>query len=599
MTASATTDRAALPRWDLAPIFPALDSQAFTNSFTSLLSDLGELDVLLAGDAHIESDPQATLEDALARLNDVSGRQEVIWAYLYGLITTNSRNDLAQSRFSELQARSVSLEKAFTRLDAWLAGQDIEVLITRSAVAREHAYFLCRAVARAAHLMSPAEEALAADLGPAAGSAWGRLHGNLSSQIMVDVGGEQGSERLPMSEVRNLAHHADRDVRAQAWRAELDAWRAHALPLAAALNGVKGEVVTLAQRRGWSRPLNEAVFANAIDDEVLEALIGEARASFPDFRRYFRLKADALGVPALAWYDLFAPMGAPDRVWTWRLATTFIEEHFSSFSPRMGGLARRAVAENWIDAEPRPGKAGGAYCMWVGGPNSRILQNFSDGYDGVSTLAHELGHAYHNLAQADLHPLLRSTPMCLAETASTFCETIIKEAALEGASATEQVYILEQSLQGSGQIVVDILSRFDFERAICDKRLTRELSADEFCDLMLAAQEGTYGDGLDPDARHPYMWAVKGHYYRPEQSFYNFPYLFGLLFGLGLYAEARRDPAGFPARYDALLRDTGNATASHLAERFGIDLRAPLFWRAGLDVVRADIDRLESLLRAS
>ncbi|MDQ2655300.1 MAG: M3 family oligoendopeptidase [Chloroflexota bacterium] len=599
MTASATTDRTALPRWDLTPVFPALDSPAFADAFATLLSDLSELDGLLADAENAESDPQAMLEDALARLNDVSGRQEVIWAYLYGLITTNSRNDLAQSRFSELQARSVAQEKALTRLDAWLAGQEIEALIAGSPVAREHAYFLRRAVARSAHLMSPVEEALAADLGPAAGSAWGRLHGNLSSQITVEVDGEQGRERLPMSEVRNLAHHADRQVRARAWGAELAAWRTHALPLAAALNGVKGEVVTLAQRRRWDGPLDEAVFANAIDNEVLEALMGEARASFPEFRRYFKLKAEALGVPALAWYDLFAPMGAPDRIWTWPRATSFIEERFAAFSPRMGGLARRAVAEDWIDAEPRPGKAGGAYCMWVGGPNSRILQNFSTGYDGVSTLAHELGHAYHNLTQSDLPPLLHATPMCLAETASTFCETIIKEAALEDASTAEQVYILEQSLQGSGQIVVDIISRFDFEQAICEKRLSRELSADEFCELMLGAQAGTYGDGLDPEARHPYMWAVKGHYYRPEQSFYNFPYLFGLLFGLGLYAEARRDPSGFPERYDALLRDTGNATASELADRFGIDLRAPQFWRAGLDVVRADIDRLEALLRAS
>lgn len=597
MTAPATTDRSSLPRWDLTPIFPDLNSPAFAEAFTALLDDLTALDGILAETGSAGIDAQETLQDALARINDVSERQEVIWAYLYGLITTNSRDGLAQSRFSELQARSVTMDKALTRLDSWLAAQDVEALIAGSPMALEHAYYLRRAIERSAHLMSPAEEALAADLGPAAGSAWGRLHSNLSSQILVEVEGE--AERLPMSEVRNLAHHADRAVRARAWRAELDAWRENALPLAAALNGVKGEVVTLAQRRNWGGPLDEAVFANGIDREILEALLGEARASFPDFRRYFRLKAEALGVPALAWYDLFAPVGAPERVWTWPHATRFIEERFGAFSPRLGDLAHRAVAENWIDAEPLPGKAGGAYCMWVGGPNSRILQNFSDGYDGVSTLAHELGHAYHNLTQANLKALLHSTPMCLAETASTFCETIIKEAALEGASANEQTYILEQSLQGSGQIVVDIISRFDFERAICEQRLKRELAAGEFCDLMLAAQEGTYGDGLDPDARHPYMWAVKGHYYRPEQSFYNFPYLFGLLFGLGLYAEARRDPAGFPARYDALLRDTGNATASDLAERFCIDLRAPQFWRAGLDVVRADIDRLEALLRAS
>lgn len=599
MTARATPDQAPLPHWDLAPIFPALDSPEFAGAFSLLLDDLANLDGLLADDSYSSLEPQATLEDALGRINDVLARQEVVWAYLYGLITTNSRNDEAQSRFSELQARSVALEKAATRLEAWLAGQDVEALIASSPAAGEHAYFLRRAVARAAHLMSPAEEALAADLGPAAGSAWGRLHSNLSSQILVDVEGEQGSQQLPMSEVRNLAHHADRDVRARAWRAELDAWRKNALPLAAALNGVKGEVVTLSQRRRWDGPLDEAVFANAIDREILEAMVGEARTSFPDFRRYFKLKAQALQVPSLAWYDLFAPMGTPDRVWTWPKATSFIEERFTTFSPRMGGLARQAVAENWVDAEPRAGKAGGAYCMYVGESGSRILQNFSDGYDGVSTLAHELGHAYHNLAQDGLKPLLHSTPMCLAETASTFCETIIKEAALEDASTAEQVYILEQSLQGSGQIVVDIISRFDFERAICEQRLTRELTADEFCALMLETQAGTYGDGLDPDARHPYMWAVKGHYYRPEQSFYNFPYLFGLLFGLGLYAEARRDPGGFPQRYDALLRDTGNATASELAARFGIDLRAPQFWRAGLDVVRADIDRLEALLGAS
>lgn len=598
MTASTTTSQASLPRWDLSPIFPSLDSPEFVQAFAVLLNDLDSLDGLL-NPAPVDADPRATLEEVVVRLNGVLERQDVMTAYLYGHITTNSRDDLAQSRFSELQARSVSAEKVLTRLDAWLAEQDVESLIADSPVAAEHAYYLRRAVQRAAHLMSPAEEALAAELGPSAGSAWGRLHSNVSSQIMVELDGEHGCERLPMSEVRNLAHHADRGVRERAWRAELDAWRENALPLAAALNGVKGEVVTLARKRRWEGPLDEAVFANAIDHEILDALISEARASFPDFRRYFKLKAEALGTSALAWYDLFAPMGAPERVWTWPQATAFIAERFDAFSPRMGGLARRAVAENWIDAEPRAGKAGGAYCMWVGGPDSRILQNFSDGYDGVSTLAHELGHAYHNLTQDGLKYLLRATPMCLAETASTFCETIIKDAALEGASTPEQIYVLEQSLQGSAQIVVDIISRFDFERAVCERRLTRELSADEFCELMLEAQEGTYGSGLDPVARHPYMWAVKGHYYRPGQSFYNFPYLFGLLFGLGLFAEARRDPAGFPERYDALLRDTGNATASDLAERFGIDLREPSFWRAGLDVVRADIDRLEVLLRAS
>jgi oligoendopeptidase F len=262
----------------------------------------------------------------------------------------------------------------------------------------------------------------------------------------------------------------------------------------------------------------------------------------------------------------------------------------------MRGLARRAFSERWIDAGPRPGKVGGAYCTRFVDDQSRILANYSPSYDGVSTLAHELGHAYHNLTQAGLTPLQRRTPMILAETASTFCETIVKEAALVGAEPGERLYILEQSLQGACQIVVDILSRFDFERALFAARRERELAASELCRLMLEAQAGTYGDGIDAQARHPYMWAVKGHYYSPGLSFYNFPYLFGLLFGLGLYATYLREPKTFPGRYDALLASTGLASAPELAAEFGIDLRSDAFWRASLDVIRADIDRFAEMV---
>ncbi|MDQ3226627.1 MAG: M3 family metallopeptidase, partial [Chloroflexota bacterium] len=259
-------------------------------------------------------------------------------------------------------------------------------------------------------------------------------------------------------------------------------------------------------------------------------------------------------------------------------------------------LAGRAFSENWIDAGPRPGKVDGAYCMWLKDDESRILANYSPGYDSVTTLAHELGHAYHNLNEAGLTPLQRRTPMILAETASTFCETVVKEAALVDADAGERLYILEQSLQGACQVVVDILSRFDFERSLFAARREREVSVSELNRLMLDAQDGTYADGLAKDERHPYMWAVKGHYYSPGLSFYNFPYLFGLLFGLGLYATYQREPELFPDRYDALLGSTGLSSAADLAARFDIDLRSRAFWSASLDVIRADIDRFEKLV---
>ena len=215
----------------------------------------------------------------------------------------------------------------------------------------------------------------------------------------------------------------------------------------------------------------------------------------------------------------------------------------------------------------------------------------------MSCLAHELGHGYHNLNLAQRTMLQRDTPMTLAETASIFCETIVREAALRKADKQEQIMILEASLQGSCQVVVDITSRFLFEQRVFEARKQRELSIDELNTLMLEAQRETYGDGLDESRLHPYMWAMKPHYYSTEVSFYNYPYMFGLLFGLGLYAQYQQDPEQFKQGYDDLLSSTGLADAATLAAQFGIDIRAADFWRASLDIVRGDIDRFEELTR--
>jgi oligoendopeptidase F len=525
----------------------------------------------------------------------VSLQFDSMGSYLFGCISTDSRNDLAQAQFSQFQERAVDLDKLQTRFTAWVGTLPIGEIVEQSTLAAEHDFPLHQMHVAARHLMSEEAEALAAELSPSSGAAWAKLHDNLTSQITAKVELEGREQTLPMSAIRNLATEPDRDLRHRAWQAELRAWEAHALPIAAALNGVKGQALTLGARRDWADPLDESLFWSAIDRYILDVMVEEARAAFPDFRRYLRLKARLLGTQELAWYDLFAPVGDAGRAWTWPEATAFIEEQFGAYSDRLRGLARRAFAENWIDAGPRPGKVGGAYCMWLLRDESRILANYSPGYEGVTTLAHELGHAYHNLNEAGLTPLQRRTPMILAETASTFCETLVKEAALVDAEPGERIYILEQSVQGACQVIVDIISRFDFERTLFAGRRERELSISELNLLMLAAQEATYGDALAKEERHSYMWAVKGHYYSPDVSYYNYPYLFGLLFGLGLYAIYRKEPDAFQDRYDALLASTGRANAADLAARFDIDLRDRGFWRSSLAVVREDIDRLEEL----
>ncbi len=582
----------------MSAVYPSLESSEYQAGFRAAVSAIDDL-VRLFDARDVQGHPGAPLDDATVHAldevigcyNDVLQQVDTLGSYIYAFVATDSRDELAQARLSEFEQRQIPLAQLWPRFTAWVGSLDVDALIARSNVARDHEYLLRYCAVQATHLMSPPEEALAAELHVTGGGAWTKLHGNLTSQILVRFEREEDTDELPMSAVRNLAFDPDPAVRRRAYEAELSAWRAAAVPLAAALNSIKGETNTLLKRRGWDSALDLAVLQNHIDRPSLDAMMQATRESFPDFRRYLRAKARLLGHDALPWSDLFAPIGAAPRSWRYEEAADLIVSQFGTYSDRLSDCAARAFRERWIDAEPRPGKVGGAFCIPLRGDESRILSNYSPSYSGVSTLAHELGHAYHNLNLARRTMLQRGTPSTLAETASIFCETIIRNAALRQADPAEQVAILESSLQDSTQVVVDIASRFLFEQRVFEVRAAHELSVDDFSRLMLDAQRETYGDGLDQDSLHPFMWAVKGHYYSAGGPFYNFPYLFGLLFGLGLSARSQQDPVGFRAGYDELLSATGLADAATLAARFGIDIRSVEFWRSSLALIRADIDR--------
>ena len=592
-----------LPRWDVSTIFPSLESPAFADAFDAVVRQVDELTATFDSleierpTAPLTPDAAtiAAVERAIAALNDTLAPYRTLSSYIYSFVATDSRDTLAQARQSELQRQGVRLAQLRTRFTAWIGALDVEAVIARSPLAQEHVFTLREAQTLAAHQMSPAEEELATELNVSGGAAWAKLHSTLTSQISGAVMLEDGIHNMPMSMLRNLAFNHDRAIRQAGYKAELAAWERNAAPLAAALNSIKGQVNTLSRKRGWPSALDAALLDARIDRATLDAMLTAARESFPDWRRYLRAKAQALGLERLSWYDLFAPVGGNGRPWTFAEGADFVTQRFGAYSPKLSAFAARAFAQRWIDAEPRPGKEDGAFCMPIWRDESRVLANFKPSFDGVSTIAHELGHGYHNMLISARAMLQRETPMTLAETASIFCETIIQHAALADAQPAEQIELLEATLQGQCQVVVDITSRFLFERAVFERRRERELSIQEFCELMLQSQRDTYGDGLDEAALHPYMWAVKSHYYSPSRSFYNFPYMFGLLFGVGLYARYQQDRDGFRERYDDLLASTGMGDAATLAARFGIDTRSVDFWRASLDVIRADIARFESL----
>ncbi|GAB4113959.1 MAG: M3 family oligoendopeptidase [Roseiflexaceae bacterium] len=593
-----------LPHWDLSDVFPSLESPAFVTEFSTALDQIGtlairfdQLGIGLRDPAPFSDADRAAFDEITTSMGAIRERLTALRAYIYSFVSTDSRNQIAQARMSELNQRGVVLEQLSTRLTAWIGRLDVESLIDASPLAADYAHLLRRTMLEAQHLMSPAEEELAAELGPSAGTAWSRLHADLSSQLIVPILLDGEQRELPMTVIRNLAYDPDRSRRQAGYEAELAAWKRSEVAMAACMNGIKGEVGVLARRRGWESPLAEACFDNAIDQQTLAAMMTAAHESFPDFRRYLRAKARALGVEQLAWYDIFAPLsGDSGQRWEYDRACQFIRRQFATFAPHMASLADQAFAEHWIDAEPRDGKVGGAFCMGVRPGESRILTNYNYAIGGVMTLAHELGHAYHNARLGNQLPLNRTSPMTLAETASIFCETIVRQAALAESSPAERLVILEAALQNACQVVVDITSRYLFEQATFENRQQRALSAAELCEHMLNGQRSTYGDGLDQTLLHPYMWAAKPHYYSSSRSFYNFPYMFGLLFGLGLFAIYQREPDGFVERYDTLLASTGRADAATLAAEVGIDIRTPNFWRASLDTIRADIAAFEALV---
>ena len=593
----------ALPRWDLTNVYPSLESDEFAAAVADVHEQIRALQAFLeTSTVTPHADSGAVLVEGIDRFNALLNLEGTIYSYIYSFVSTDSRNALARkkmSEFNQLQAQSQTL---LTQWQAWIGqlGPALEAAIADHATAASHAYFLRDLAEQAQYLMSAAEESLASELSLSGTRAWEQLQRTILSQTTADFELDGTLQKIPMTQLINLRSHPDESVRRRAYETENVIWAQVREPLAAALNGIKGTVNTLDRRRGRVDALHSAIDAGHIDRPTLEAMFAAIEASFPMFRRYFRAKAKHLGKAQLAWWDLSAPIGVTDTIYTWEDARTFILEHFGRFSSELAEYAQRSFDHNWMDAEPRQGKAGGAFCMSLPAvKETRLLLNFDGTLNQVSTIAHELGHGYHAecIYQADKTSLQSSYPMTLAETASIMCETIATEAVLAQAQSTEeQLAILEEILNGAGQVIVDIYSRYLFEKEVFERREVAELSADDFCEIMTRAQLATYGDGLDPAYLQPYMWTWKPHYYRGGLSFYNFPYAFGLLFSTGLYAIYQQRGADFVPDYKDLLASAGEANAADLAARFGIDLRSRKFWDDSLAIIGKYVDRFCTLV---
>lgn len=582
-------------RWDLSTIYPGFDSPAYQSDLSAVAEAIAAADNI-----PLTEDFEATAVHIIEHLNSLYAKLAPLGTYAGLVFSTDTGNAEALKYLNKVEELSAALTGPQVKFTKWLRGFNPEYIDkSEHPVIAEHRFFLHETYKEASHMLSDAEEILLAKLQTVGSSAWSNLQGKLTSDLMIDFEMDGEVKQLSLSMIRNLANHPSQDVRKRAYEAELASYQRIEEGVAAALNSIKGEVNIISKLRGFDSPLHQSAVGSKLDMETLNAMIEAMKDKLPAFHKYLQRKAQLLGHQgALPFYDLFAPISESSLTFSYEEAQAFIIKNFGAFSEELANYAKTVFDNNWIDVEPKKGKRGGAFCAGIGGrKQSRIMLNFDGSFSEVSTLAHELGHGYHNSQVYSESMINSGYPMPVAETASIFCETIVTNAAIKSASPQDAIFILEKSIEGATQVIVDILSRFLFEKRVFDERLEGPLTVEQIKTFMLEAQREAYGAGLS-EHLHPYMWACKPHYYSAGFSFYNYPYAFGLLFGKGLYAQYKSGSPTFVADYNRLLNNTTKMNARDVAATMGLDIAKKDFWLASLSMVEAEIEQFIALTDA-
>ena len=575
-------------KWSLEKLYKGLDEPLFCED--NLLLDQKTIQLNELSGRLGQKDPKKELEEYIIALEDYQLIVIKLFSFVSLSLATDSTNQQFNNAMVVLRQKALKTTLANTLFEKYVASLDnLEEIIDQSKLLCEYKFMLLEIKEQSIHLLSDEEEVLAAELNQSGGSLFSKMQTVLTSTLEVDYDGAIVS--LP--KVRNLAYENDQKVRKAAYEAELAAYKKIEKPMSFALNGIKKEVTTMSRKRKYTSPLERTLTSSRINKAVLDALIGAIREYLDVFRSYLKRKAVVLGHKnGLPWYDLFAPMGKADEKYSVEEAQAFILKNFKTFSDDLHDMAKQAFEDKWIDYLPYPKKQGGAFCSRLYPlKESRILSNFDGTIGDISTLAHELGHAYHNLHIFDERIMNANYPMPIAETASILCETIVKQAVLKEAKDNQvKLGILEQELQDSTQVIVDILSRYIFETKVFKRSENEFLNDETLNQMMIEAQKESYGDGLDPNFLNSGMWINKGHYYSTGRSFYNFPYAFGLLFSKGIYAKYKEIGSDFVGELQTLLQKSGKNNLIDVAKLIDIDITDINFWRSSLEVIKEDIE---------
>ena len=584
--------------WSLKELYTSFNSEEFLEDMeclTEVIDEINKWTEIIVKDTDCA---KVKLEGYVERFSVLADLITKIGSFIELSISVNTKDDEALKYSDILEKKLTKIVEAETKLNKWISSiENIDEVIKDSILLKDHEFILKEVVEKSKYLLTDREEAIIANMQNTGSNAWGKLKDNLISTHKVEINEDGKIKEYPLTVVLNMAYDKDEKVRKRAYEAEIASYTKIEEGVAAALNGIKGEVLTICEFRGYKSPLEQTLVNSRMDEKSLNVMIEAMKESMPKFRQYLKRKAEILGHKnGLPFYDMYAPIVESEMEFDYEKGKKFVVDKFRTFSDNLANFAQKAMDNNWIDVMPKEGKVGGAFCAgihYLG--ESRILLNYGNSFSDVVTMAHELGHGFHGECLKGESVLNTEYPMPIAETASTFCETIVKKAAIKEADKITALAILESEISDCNQVIVDIYSRFLFEKSLFEARKESALTVEKIKELMLEAQREAYGDGLNPEYLHPYMWTWKPHYYYANSNFYNFPYAFGLLFAKGLYAEYLKKGSEFSSEYENLLSITGKHNIADITKEVGIDIHNKEFWKSSLRTIEEDIDKFMEL----
>lgn len=576
-----------MKEWNLTKLYKSFEDPDFINDFEKIKTLQNQMNT------YRDDNDEQSLEYYLTDLIILNQLVEKLANYISLTLSVDTTNAMALKYSDQLDDLLASFVEDDILNKRWIATFNLDSI--ESKLIKEHLFILKEIQNSQKYTLDKTSESIIAHMQNTGSNAFNKLKDQLISSIEITI----DQKAYPLTEVLNMAYNKDKEIRKKAYEAEIKSYKDKEQAIAACLNGIKGEVLYTTKLRGYQDELERTLLNARMSKETLDTLLSVMQENLDIFRDYLKIKAQVLGYNnGLPWYELYAPVVENNSTYSYEKGCDFIVKQFNTFSNHLSQFALKAIDNNWIDVYPHSGKVGGAFCCNLHSiKESRFLLNYGDSFSDVITMAHELGHGFHGECLTSESILNSDYPMPIAETASTFCETIVTKAALKDADDKTKLVLLEDELSGATQVIVDIYSRFLFESRFFEKRASGALSVDEIKSIMLQAQKDAYGDGLDHNYLHPYMWTWKPHYYYADCSYYNFPYAFGLLLAKGLYALYQKEGSSFSSTYEKLLSLTGKMSLEDVCLSVNIDLKNKTFWQASIDTFKEDIKLYERLLK--